>query len=77
MTADSKRVMDAALALPPDDRAELAEQLIRSLDENHQADLEAAWHTEIEHRLDEIDRGGVALIPADEAIRLLRQRMKP
>lgn len=76
MTVDSKAVFEAALSLSPDDRAELAERLILSLDEKHQTDLEAAWNAEIQRRLDEIDQGKVELIPGEEAMRLLRARKK-
>lgn len=76
MTSNSKSVLDAALSLPPDDRAELAEQLMLSLDEKYQAELEAAWNAEIQRRLDDIDQGKVQLIPGDEAMRMLRARKK-
>jgi putative addiction module component (TIGR02574 family) len=78
MTADAKHIMNAALALPPDDRAELAEQLLRSLDETHpDPDVDAAWQEEIQRRVDEVNRGVATLIPADQAMELLRNRKKP
>ena len=65
MTADAKSVFDAALALSADDRADLAERLMLTLDQQRQAQLEAAWDAEINRRLDEIDSGAVKLIPGD------------
>jgi putative addiction module component (TIGR02574 family) len=77
MTAHSKSIVEAALSLPADDRAELAERLISSLDKKYQAELEAAWNVEIERRFDEIERGDVQLIPGDEALRMFKSRTKP
>jgi putative addiction module component (TIGR02574 family) len=55
----------------------LAERLILSLDENYQSELTKAWNTEIERRLSEIRQGRARLIPGDEALRMIRQRIKP
>ncbi|HSU68253.1 MAG TPA: addiction module protein [Tepidisphaeraceae bacterium] len=52
MAADARSVLDAALALSPDDRADVAERLILRLDEQRQTDLNAAWDAEIDRRLD-------------------------
>jgi len=35
---------ESALALPADDRAELAERLLLSLDEKHHSELDTAWN---------------------------------
>ena len=40
---DSKTLQEAALNLPPDERAALAEKLLSSLDEPSEAELERAW----------------------------------
>ena len=40
---DSKTLQEAALSLPPDERAALAEKLLSSLDEPSEAELERAW----------------------------------
>ena len=50
MTVDAQKLFEAALTLPANDRAELAAQLLASLDEA-EADVEAAWAAEIERRV--------------------------
>jgi len=76
MSGKSKSVLDAALALSADDRAEIAERLMLSLDEQRQQEIEDAWTAEIQRRMDEVDRGEVAMIPADEAMRRIRERKR-
>lgn len=76
MSGNSKSVLEAALALPADDRAEIAERLMLSLDEQRQQEIEDAWTAEIQRRMDEVDRGEVAMIPANEAMRQIRERRK-
>ena len=63
MTRASKRVFDDALALPEEDRLELASELIASVDGPPDADWEAAWTAEIDRRIASADRSGA---PADD-----------
>ena len=54
----SARQLEAkVLKLPPRERARLAERLISSLDDEVDADAEAAWVREGERRLDELNSG--------------------
>ena len=63
------RVLD----LPPDQRAELARELILSLeDQQPDTDASAAWETEIERRLAAVDRGEVALLDWRESVARIR-----
>jgi putative addiction module component (TIGR02574 family) len=63
---------EQARALPPGDRARLAEAILTSLDPA-ESEVEAAWDTELRRRIDEIDRGTVQLVPAGEAFAQVRQ----
>ena len=45
-----QRVLDEALQLDLSERAELAAELIASLDGERDSDVAAAWAAEIEHR---------------------------
>jgi len=47
MSTGADTILDTALALPPDERAWLASELIASLDEGEDAGVEAAWAVEI------------------------------
>ena len=65
-----------AFALAHQERAQLAEQLLSSLDSLSEAEIEQLWLQEAARRADEIDKGLVQLIPADvvhqEALALLK-----
>lgn len=60
--------------LPPDERAELAQFLIHTLDPCEDADAEAAWDEELTRRAEEIVNGKVEGIPADQVFRELREK---
>ena len=66
-----------AKALPSQDRARLAEELLDSLEGESDTDADAAWDREIERRVAEIESGAVKLISAEnvhaEARRLIRR----
>lgn len=58
MTRSPKAVLDDAMALPEEDRLELASELIASVDGPPDADWEAAWTAEIDRRIAAADRNG-------------------
>ena len=65
-----------ARALPPEDRARLAEELLASLHETTNPEVDAAWDQEIRRRIAEIENGTAKLIPADEVFAEIRQLIK-
>lgn len=65
-----------ALLLSPQERAELAEQLLSSLDTLTEAEVEQLWFQEAARRADEIDQGEAVRIPADEVDREARSLLK-
>jgi putative addiction module component (TIGR02574 family) len=69
VTSEAKALLDQALQLPDDERAEMAALLLRSLDAVTDEGAEEAWDREIERRLAEVDAGTVELVPWDEAKR--------
>jgi putative addiction module component (TIGR02574 family) len=75
MDAHAENLLQSALSLPANDRAEIAASLIESLDEETEADVEAAWVDEVKRRLESIDKGEVQLIPAEEVMRSMRERL--
>ena len=64
-----------ARALPPEDRARLAEELLASLDP-HEAGVDAAWDVELRRRIDEIDRGEARLVSAEDAFAAVRRALR-
>ena len=56
-------VLARALSLDPKSRAELASQLLASLEGPPDVDAEAAWEAEIRHRVAAIEAGTAKLEP--------------
>ena len=66
---EASELLKKALALPDKERAELAANLIDSLDTTVDEDAEAAWQEEVARRLHEVASGKVKTIPWDEVRR--------
>lgn len=62
------------LALPPADRARMAELLLASL-EGQDPDATAAWDEEIARRASELDAGTVRGIPAADVFAAVERRL--
>jgi len=71
MTKDQIRA--EAMALESSDRQELAEDLFQSVETGP---LTQEQREELQRRAEAIDRGEMALIPAEEALRRLRGRSR-
>lgn len=69
-----QEVVSKAHNLPPDERAELAHDLIVSLDEGIDNEFEAAWDAEIERRVREIKSGKAKGRPAEEILAEIRAK---
>lgn len=70
------QILDAALALSPCERAEVACQILLSLEPYDQpGDVDAAWAAEIRRRLGAIRRGESSLVDWDVAIAEIRGRI--
>jgi putative addiction module component (TIGR02574 family) len=63
MTRSARSVLAEALKLDPDARAEVAAELLASLDGPADPDAEAAWAAEIQRRVAEIEAGTAKLEP--------------
>ena len=74
MSRNAEEVLEAALALPEAERAEVVARLQESIGGFADAEIAAAWEAEIADRLKAIDDGSVELIPAEEVHRELRQK---
>lgn len=61
-------ILVAALALEPSERIALSVELLESVDtvEGSGDDIESAWATEIDRRVDELERGEAETVPAEE-----------
>jgi putative addiction module component (TIGR02574 family) len=76
MIRDSAKVVSEALSLPPRSRAKLAEQLLESLDDPKQKEIDRLWADEVEDRIDAYERGELKAIPGQQVFRRLKPRKK-
>jgi len=65
-----------ALKMSPKSRAELAKELLVSLDTLSDAEIEQLWIEEAIRRDGEIDRGVAQMRPSDEVFKRTRNRFK-
>ena len=65
-TMDLETLEREALQLPAEERARLATELLESLDELPQGDIDKVWLEEAARRAVQIDSGEVELISAEE-----------
>jgi putative addiction module component (TIGR02574 family) len=74
-------VLQQALALPAEERSELVEALLRSLESEDEGEpspgWDEAWAAELNQRAKEIDEGRARLIPHEEVFAELRARFPP
>jgi putative addiction module component (TIGR02574 family) len=63
------------LALPEQDRAFLARELIASLDNTVDAEAEAEWNEVIDRRSREIEEGKVSCRPVEQVVQETRNKL--
>lgn len=73
MTIDIEQLTQAALALPSEARALLADRLVESLDPAQDRDVQALWATEAMRRRDEIRNGLVTPVSRQDALERIRR----
>jgi len=75
MTKTADAVLADALRLDLDARAELAAEILASLDGPADPDAEAAWQVEIERRVTALEAGTVKLEPWDDVKRRIEKEI--
>lgn len=70
MIAKRDELLDAALELPDEDRAEIAQRLIDSLPADWEASgpVSAEWIAEAERRVREVREGNATTIPHEQVV---------
>ncbi|MEX2603861.1 MAG: addiction module protein [Gracilimonas sp.] len=76
MITDFKEIQHSALELDEKHRAELAKNLINSLENHIDEDIEQAWIDEIKRRKAEIKSGKVTPISGEEVHKAARELLK-
>jgi putative addiction module component (TIGR02574 family) len=67
--------MAEVLALPVQERAFLARQLIASLDDTVDPDAETQWHEVLDRRSREIEEGKVSCRPVEQVVQDIRDKL--
>ena len=75
MTATYDTVLQDALSLPLEERSRIASRLIESVDDGDDIELSSAWREEINRRVESIRNGTAKLIPHNEVMRDVRQKL--
>jgi len=75
MTALLERIESEAKALSWEDRERLVQDLIAGLESRPVSDIDQAWIDEAERRYDEMISGHVEGIPAEQALREVREQL--
>ena len=73
MAITVEQLTEAALSLPSDARALLADRLVESLDPAQDREIQALWAVEATRRRDEIRSGVVEPIAGSEALERVRR----
>lgn len=76
MSVSIEHITEAALSLPSDARALLADRLVESLDPLLDQDIKQAWAKEALLRLNELQTGKVKALPSDEVLSRIKQQLK-
>lgn len=76
MDPNAEKLMAAALALPSEARAFIAERLIESLDALDDAEIERLWLDEAEKRFSDYKQGKISARSADDVFRDARSSLQ-
>lgn len=74
MGRESQSWLEAALKMPVDERAFLAEQLLSSLEGEDSTETDEIWLIEMQKRLGEVDSGQVELISYEDVKKSIQEK---
>jgi len=74
--ANKNQLLSDVLHLSADGRAEVAHELLHSLDSERDGDSDAEWVREIQRRADEVRSGTADQVDAGAAVRELTERLR-
>jgi putative addiction module component (TIGR02574 family) len=76
VTKPAEKVLSDALTLDTRERAEIAAQLIASLDGEPEEDVEAAWAAEVDRRIEAVEAGRTKLVPWGDVERGVEEEIR-
>jgi putative addiction module component (TIGR02574 family) len=68
------QILKAAKGLSLDDRMDVAEELFAGLGADEREEIGRAWADEIESRVDDLEKGRVKPVSADEVFEQIRKK---
>jgi putative addiction module component (TIGR02574 family) len=71
-----QRIEDEALHLPKEERAQLIQRLVLSLESPSEEEMKSDWLLEARRRADELDSESVQAVPGDDVMRKARALIK-
>lgn len=71
-----QRIENEALHLPKEERAQLIQRLVLSLESPSEEELRSDWLFEARRRAEELDNGSVEAVPGDTVMRKARALIK-
>ena len=66
MSSNAEKILQEALNLPPQDRAEVLERLLATFQDPPDPEIDKLWAQEAEDRIDAYDRGELESVSAEE-----------
>jgi putative addiction module component (TIGR02574 family) len=74
-TTQLEKVRSQAMKLSDTERAQLAHDLVKSLDAPEESDAADAWDRELQRRLDQVHAGTAAVIDREEFRRRMERKL--
>ena len=74
MVALSDKVIEDVLSLPADQRIDIADRILASLNPPTDPEIDGLWAVEAERRIKEIEEGKVNLIPGEEVFARIHRK---
>lgn len=75
MTKAAESLLQEAMKLDVTERAEIAAEILATLDGEPEEGVEAAWAAEIQRRIERIEAGTEKLIPLDDVKRRIEKEI--
>ena len=72
----SNKIKQEVLSLPSEERLELINELIRSINISPQPDIDKKWKKEAEKRVKDLDESNVQSIDGEQVFNEIRSRLK-
>lgn len=73
---DLQKIQDEALLLPKEERAQLVQCLVLSLESPSKEELRSDWLLEARRRAEELDSGSVQAVSGEDVMRKARDLIK-